>query len=367
MKKLKTISFLLVTLSIVIFYSGTNSEPAKNKKNEKAWAIVSFPDFFNFDVPEPWPQWDDAVNWFLDQVSSESPDFVLVTGDLVNGHWYDGPKCIEHLGATYYGNWIRRMKSHELKYYVAIGDHELGDDPWPAEKMALVPHFERVFADLLKMPQNGPENKKGLAYWVRHKNVLLITIETFEEVNGELLITVTGNQLEWLKQTLAENKDADFIIVQGHAPVIGKPAARSSSMLMVKDSSDSDLWKVMKEGGVDLYLCGEFHAVTIDEKDGIWQVVHGSSWGREIVSTEDYLVMKVDGKKLYLEMKSFPMRAQGDFMWNLHKDRGPQEIVVIPDEVKASSPKVIGTLTIDKKDGIKSFNNISGCFLKNQR
>lgn len=365
MNAFKRITVLLLTLGFIIFFSGTNPEPAKNKTDKKAWTMVSFPDFFNFDVPEPWPQWDDAVNWFLDQVSKESPEFVLITGDLVNGHWYDGPKCIEHMGATYYGNWIRRMKSHQLKYYVAVGDHELGDDPWPAEKMALVPHFERVFAANLEMPQNGPENKKGLAYWVRHQNVLLITVETFEEVDGELLVTVTGIQLEWLKQTLAENKDADFIIVQGHAPVIGKPEARSSSMLMVKDSSDSNLWKVMKDAGVDLYLCGEFHAVTIDEKDGIWQIVHGSSWGREIVSTQDYLVMNVVGKKLNLEMKSFPMKAQGDFMWNLHKNRGPQQIVVIPDEAKANGPQVTGTLTIDKKNGKKSFTNISGCFLKN--
>ncbi|MBN2214811.1 MAG: metallophosphoesterase [Bacteroidales bacterium] len=364
MKKLKVFTVCLVSVVFTSFYSGTDPEPDSCAGDQKAWTIVSFPDFFNFDVPEPWPQWDDAVNWFLDQVSKEDPEFVLVTGDLVNGHWYDGPTCIEHMGATYFGNFIRRMNHHQLRYYVAVGDHELGDDPWPPEKMALVPHFERAFAENLKMPLNGPENKKGLAYSVRHKNVLVVTVETFEEKDGELIVTVTGRQLDWLRQTLSDNRDADFIIVQGHAPVIGRPKARSSSMLMVKDSSDSEFWKVMKQGGVDLYLCGEFHAVTINEKDGIWQVVHGSSWGREIVSTQDYLVMKVEGRRLNLEMKSFPMKAQGDYMWNLHKDRGPQEIVVIPDEVKAAGPGVTGTLTIDKRDGKENFSNVSGCFLQ---
>jgi predicted MPP superfamily phosphohydrolase len=365
MKTFKELKVFLAVIAFAFCCSVTWPQTDSIASDADAWTIVSFPDFFNFDVPEPWPRWDDAVNWFLDQVSKESPEFVLITGDLVNGHWYDGPKCIEHMGATYYGNWIRRMQGHHLKYFVAVGDHELGDDPWPPEKLALVPHFERVFADNLKMPMNGPENKKGLAYSVRHKNMLVVTVETFEEINGELVVTVAGRQLEWLKQTLSDNKDADFIIVQGHAPVIGKPLARSSSSLMVKDSSENDFWKVMKEGGVDLYLCGEFHAVTINEKDGIWQIVHGSSWGRETVSTEDYLVMNVEGKKLNLEMKSFPMKVKGDFMWNLHKDRGPREIVIIPDEVKASGPKVTGTLTIDKRDGKKTFSNISGCFLKN--
>ncbi len=365
MRTSNKLTLYLASIIMVLLFSGTCPEHDIYSGDTETWTIVSFPDFFNFDIPEPWPQWDDAVNWFLDQVGKESPEFVLVTGDLVNGHWYDGPKCIEHMGATYYGNWIRRMNSHQLKYYVAVGDHELGDDPWPEEKMDLIPHFERVFAANLKMPQNGPENKKGLAYWVRHQNVLLITVETFEEIDGEMQVTVSGKQLEWLRETFGANKDADFIIVQGHAPVIGKPAARSSSMLMVKDSSDSDLWKVMKEGGVDLYLCGEFHAVTIDEQDGIWQVVHGSSWGREIVNTQDYLVMQVEGKRMNLQMKSFPMKAQGDFMWNLHKDRGPQEIVVIPDDVKSAGPQVTGTLTIEKKGKKKSFTGVSGCFSKN--
>src|SRR3989304_3977431 len=105
---------------------------------KKLWTFVSTPDFFNFDVPNPWPQWDPAVNWYLGQVKKENPDLVLVAGDLVNGHWWDGPKCIEQMGAIYYENWIRRMRQHDLKYYVGIGDHELGDDPWPPEKLKLM-------------------------------------------------------------------------------------------------------------------------------------------------------------------------------------------------------------------------------------
>ncbi len=133
-----------------------------------SWMFASIPDFFNFDVPEPWPQWDPAVNWYLDQVEAENPDFVAVAGDLVNGHWWDGPKCIEHMGAHMYEGWIRRMRSHGLTFYTAVDDHELGDDPWPEDKLALLPHFERVYAQHLQMPENGPPEKKGLAYYVAH-------------------------------------------------------------------------------------------------------------------------------------------------------------------------------------------------------
>lgn len=336
--------------------------PQTKSTAEKAWTFVSTPDFFNFDVPNPWSQWDPAVNWYLDQIKSENPDFVLVMGDLVNGHWWDGPKCIEQMGAIYYENWIRRMREHKLKYYAGIGDHELGDDPWPPEKLKLMPDFERVFALHLQMPDNGPPNKKGLAYYVLHNNTLIITVETFESQDGQMRLNVIGEQLKWFKYVLEEHKDVDHIIVEGHVPVFGKPKSRSSSSLMLEDGRDSEFWKVMKEAGVDMYLCGEFHAVTINESDGIWQIVHGSSWGREVVDEQSYLVCKVTPDELQLEMKSFPMQAKGGYMWNLHKDKGPREIVEISKETMEKGPQVSGTLTIRKtKDG-KRFLNRSGVF-----
>jgi hypothetical protein len=338
--------------------SSTPGEPV----HDKSWTFVSTPDFFNFDVPNPWPQWDPAVNWYLDQVKKENPDFVLVMGDLVNGHWWDGPKCIEQMGAIYFENWIRRMKEHDLKCYVGVGDHELGDDPWPPEKLKLMPDFERVFAQHLQMPDNGPDNKKGLAYYLLHKNTLFITVETFESRDGKMVLDVVGPQLDWFKEVLAKHKGVDHIIVQGHIPIFGKPKARSSSFLMLEGGRDSEFWKVMKEAGVDMYLCGEFHAVTINESDGIWQIVHGSSWGREVVDTQDYLVCKVTPDELQLEMKSFPMQAKGPYMWNLHKDKGPQEIVEISRETMEKGPQVTGTLTIRKTTNGKEFLNRIGVF-----
>jgi hypothetical protein len=340
-----------------------SSSAAQKSTPAESWTFVSTPDFFNFDVPNPWPQWDSAVNWYLDLIKSENPDFIMVDGDLVNGHWWDGPKCIEHMGAIFYSGWKNRMREHHLKYFVAVGDHELGDDPWPNDKLKLVPDFERVFAQQMAMPDNGPPNKKGLAYYVLHKNTLFVTVETFEVQDGQMHMNVLGEQLRWFKNVLAKHKDADHIIVQGHVPIFGHPKSRSSSSLMLEGGKDSEFWNVMKKAGVDLYLCGEFHALTVSEADGIWQLVHGSSWGREVVNNQDYLVCKVTPDNLRLEMKTFPMEAKGDYMWNLHKDKGPREIVDISNETREKGPTTTGTLTIQKtKDG-KKFLNRTGVFL----
>lgn len=340
---------------------------AAEKSSDVTWKCVSFPDFFNFDVPHPWPQWDPAVNWFLSKVEAEKPDYVMIAGDLVNGHWWEGPKCVEQMGALYYEGWIRRMKSHNLKYYTCIGDHELGDDPWPAKKVKLIPDFERVFAKHMKMPDNGPEHKKGLAYFVLHHNVLMITLETFEIHNEKVIPTVSGNQLAWFKQVIADHKDkVDFIVVQGHVPVFGPVKSRSSSRIMLADGRANPLWDAMIKGDVDLYLCGEHHAVTVGESDGIWQIVHGSSWGRKVVNTMDYLVLTATREHLHLEMKSFSMEAGGEKMWNLHKRGGPREIVEIPEAVRRKGPKTIGTVTIDKSGQKKQFIKPTGVFQDNR-
>ena len=98
---------------------------SSQKEENKEITFVSFPDFFNFDVPEPWGKWDSAVDFFLNEVSKENPDFVLIAGDLVNGHWWDSPECVEQMGTLYYSGWKRRVEKHGLKYYTAVGDHEL--------------------------------------------------------------------------------------------------------------------------------------------------------------------------------------------------------------------------------------------------
>ncbi|MBN2102605.1 metallophosphoesterase [bacterium] len=354
----KTGNFIICLISLFWLLCCT-----KQIHSKATWKSVSFPDFFNFDVPQPWPEWDSSVDWFLDQVEGENPDYVMIAGDLVNGHWWDGPKCIEQMGALYYEGWIRRLKQHNLTYFTCIGDHELGDDPWPVEKVELVPHFERVFAMHMKMPGNGPENKKGTAYYVLHNNVLMITVETFEIQNNTIVPTVSGKQLEWFRRILVEQKNkVEFVVVQGHVPVFGPVDSRSSSAIMLENGRKNPFWEAMKEGGVDLYLCGEHHAVTVYESDGIWQIVHGSSWGRKVVNTMDYLVLTAFPEKLRIEMKSFPMHAKGDYMWNLHKDRGPREIVEIPEEIKNSGPKTIGEITIDKSAGIKQYINRTGIF-----
>jgi len=327
----------------------------------KAWTFVSFPDFFNFDVPNPNPKWDDAVHWYLDHLKAEQPRFALVAGDLVDGHWWDSPKQIEHLGNVYYGGWMRRMRDHGLlPIYTAIGDHELGDDPWPTKKSKLAPHFREAFVAHMDHPTNGPEGFKERAYWVREGGVLVVTVETFELHDGKVVPTVSGKQLKWVEETLRRHADATFKIVQGHVPILPKVRSRSSSRLMLKGGHRSGLWKVMAEHGVDLYFCGEHHAITCRQHQDVWQVVHGASWGR--VPTVNYLKGTVAGHTLRVELKRIELTLEGSHMWNIHKGRGPREIVRISEAHRKRGFQPVGTLVIDKSSGRKKYTRRTGSF-----
>lgn len=117
----------------------------------------------------------------------------------------------------YYSSWINRMNDHNLKFYTALGDHDIGDDACRDEKkFKAVSLYNKAFFDHLKMPQNGPDTMKGTAFWWRNKNVLFSSVDVFEEGQSKLgfiKLGVTGDQLKWVQAVLDSNPDVDHRIV----------------------------------------------------------------------------------------------------------------------------------------------------------
>jgi hypothetical protein len=283
------------------------------------------------------------------------------------GHW-DNPEwnnsdTIGKYAKRYYSAWKNRMEAHELEFYTSIGDHELGDNPWKEpSKVAALKDYRRAFSEYLQMPHNGPKHLKGTAFWWRHKNVLFISVDVFEEGEsdqGFIKAGVTGDQLSWLNQILEDNKDVDHKIVMGHTPLLGPVRKWSSSGLMIEEGQQSEFWQTMKTYGVDAYLCGEVHAVTCTERDGIMQIAHGGLIGYN--TRTNYLVINVFADKLELAIKEIEILPHGDHLWQTKNNR-PLQNVTITDKNKALGFYLVGTCTIDKTSG-KSFVNRKGYFL----
>jgi hypothetical protein len=141
------------------------------------------------------------------------------------------------------------LKSHGLKYYAALGDHELGDNPWRyPDALAHVAASKQAFREYLNMPQNSPDHMRGTAFYWTHGNVLFLTVDVFEpgqSDQGIIRPDVTGAQLAWMEQVIQTHPNADQVIVMGHATVLGPVRQWSSSGLMVTGGRESEFWQAM--------------------------------------------------------------------------------------------------------------------------
>ena len=335
-----------------------------------SWRFVSMPDFLNVDTEYPQEGWEDSLSYILESVKSEKPDFLLVPGDLVMGHWHGekdhrGTAGIEHFAARYYPTWKERLEAQDLKFYTALGDHEIGDNPWKYPgALENVAAYKKEFREQMGMPLNGPEHMQGTAFWWKHKKVLFLSVDVFEEGEsgqGHIRAGVTGQQLSWMEQVIDENADVDHIVVMGHAPCLGPVRKWSSSGLMVTDGRESVFWQSMAQKGAVLYLCGEVHAITCTERDGIQQIAHGGLVGYN--TRTNYLVVDVYPDRLDLQIKEIDMIPSGDPLWQPGSNR-PLEKVDIRPTMKVRGFTPVGKLTIDTRTEPRKFNNPQGCFLK---
>lgn len=269
-----------------------------------AWKFVVMPDFLNQDIDYPDPNWDPVLDYVLSGVAKEKPDFVAVPGDLVNGHWTAGGAAnIDLQARRFYSAWTGRLDAHGLDtVYAALGDHEIGDNPWDREKRGLIDAYRAAFARELSTPLNGPVGHRGSAYSVRHKNLQLVAVDPFEQhtAGGPVALGVTGGQLDWLRAQL--RTDATHSVVMGHTPILASTRQRFTSSLRVPGGGGSHLWDALAAGDTKLYLAGEFHDVSASVKGRSTQVVSGSLPG--VTEDINYLVVTVHPDRLQLDLKS---------------------------------------------------------------
>jgi hypothetical protein len=343
-----------------------------------AYRFISTPDFLNQDVADLTAdgrrkfvdrrtgevanstndEYDAALDHVLSEMASHDTDDVLVAGDLVEGRWgrddshtgVFGPvrtqaqrlRAWRRAAAVYYPAYRERFESHGLTTYTALGDHEIGDDPWRRGRDAgvdfkrrHVPEFKKIYADQMLSDADGrprftdrpPGQAHDTAYAERlDDDVLLVTLDVFERRGGDVHQSVDPQQLRWLEQVLrrARKDDVPWVMVQGHVPMTGKVRTRNSSHLVYEKGYRSDLWKAMVRGGVDVYLSGEVHDQTVRERNGILQVSHGSLLYRGEAS---YVVGQATADRLVLENHQFRGTISfEDRLWTTSRQGAPGHI-----------------------------------------
>ncbi len=347
--------------------------------------LLSSPDFLNADVgdlakgPSFWEpvggtensinaDYRRAIASVLDDWASMAPHAVLVAGDVIDGWWGTdrsgsgnfGPVdtaeqervAMSRAADTYYPQWLQRFTRHDLSVLPAMGDHEYGDDPWPSAKRARARAFEQEYAEHLgRLPEGFSRQVSrpsgvhhSSAYAVRpHPDLQLITLNVFDITPERARQRVDVAQMRWLRKVLAKAKrdGVTWVIVQGHTPILWPVRVRGSTGLHYQGGAKSELWRVFKRGGVDLYLAGEVHDVTVKEQDGITQITHGGAFQYGLTN---YLVLDVNDQYAYLTLRDYDFErseaADGSRLWETRPSGMPKNLRIAPD------PFTIGTAVL---------------------
>ena len=325
--------------------------------------FTSVPDIFNWNISNPQSGWEETLDWFFTRLQKEGPDFTLNAGDIMDARWWENEAQVKQKTQEYWSGFKKRFDDRNMTVYVAPGDHEYGDDGGlKIGHLARV--FGRQFTEIMNMPRNGPANHRGRTFFVRKDNLLVVTLDTFEDEGERFGYTVGEEQLAWLEKTFKANADAEFIVVQGHLPIIGPVRSKNSSASMLKGGAQSALWKLMVTYGVNVYLCGEHHRITVKKADGIWQIVHGALWGTQ--TDLNYLRGVVVPGEMRLELLEFNVEYSGGYIGN-HPHRGdtnkPREHVALSSQTKSDGPRVTGELVLVKlTDGSVAASEATGWF-----
>ena len=353
--------------------------------------LVSSPDFLNADVgdlargPGFWnhrrspngvnADYRRALDKVLDDWASTDPDGVLVAGDLVDGRWGRdakgtgnfGPvrtlpqqkRALDRAAATYYPQWLQRFRQRGLDVFPAIGDHEYGDNPWPAAKRVLAPRFRARFADHFTRTRSGrakyPDHPNGphafTAYAGRPlPDLQMITMDPFDITPDRARLGLDPPQRRWLAKVLSKAKrdKVKWIIVQGHVPILGPVRTRGSSRLHLPGGGMSQVWKLFEKYDVDLYLAGEAHDVTVLEKGGVTQIVHGGLFQFGLTNA---LLLDVYDDFIYLTLRDYDVRhrdaADGTRLWETVREGLPRHIKVL------NAPFGLGTGVLSDDGGLR--------------
>ena len=351
-----------------------------------AYRFASHPDFLNQDVGDVtrspfWRQgmprgtnssYEASLDHVIGQMLRHDPQSLLVAGDMVEGAWGQdvtgagvfGPtktvdqrrRAVREAAKVYLKQWHQRFATRNLTVWPAIGDHEIGDDPWRPtgnpEQDSWLGFKSRhlwlwkavatrwLYADVraaearagndlrrtgaVSHPPRG--QARHTAYATRlSPHLLLASVDVFRpRPGGGVTVRLDEDQRRWLSGVLrrAKKQRVPWVVVQGHTPVMGPVRTRFSSDLTY---DGSDLLGLMRRHDVDVYLTGEVHDHTVTRRRGLVQVAHGGLFYR---GESSYVVGQATRDRLLLETRYLDGRPRfgGGKLWSTEGGNGPMRV-----------------------------------------
>jgi autotransporter-associated beta strand protein len=176
-----------------------------------------------------------------------------------------------------YQNWLTAMAPILGISYPVRGNHETyGEISAPYYPY----YWDFWIAQFLSLPQNGPDEEKGMTYSFTKANAFFVGVDQFMP---DYEYRVNQN---WLDEQLAANI-LPHVFVYGHLPAVAV-TEDLSSMAYYPLNRDA-FWESLGDGGCQVYLCGHSHlynraTITVTDVKGkitppITQLVVGAGGG----------------------------------------------------------------------------------------
>ncbi len=212
-----------------------------------------------------------------ESIAAEKPALVIHIGDLINGYYTSTKSPLHGKYDEMFDNWKTAVKPiYDFKrrsgipLYVVRGNHEDGE-------LVTDKHLKAAYLKNIApfMPQNGPEEEKGLTYSVSCKQATFIALDQYSIKELGLLRGLINQP--WLNEQLVRHR-APFMFVFGHVPAYKVTDWKKGPFPDLYDfpKHRDAFWNSLKEAGVSIYFCGHVHFYSRVTKDGIQQVLIGN-------------------------------------------------------------------------------------------
>ena len=266
-------ALLLIVLTLV----SACAAPSQ-KVNRKLAELEKLPQQFSFVVLGDNRSGDDIYRYLIGMAMEQKPDFIVNTGDQIAT-----PGNREQ--------WARFWELSQavtVPYFLTVGNH----DAQPG-----VMGSEGIFKEQLDLPGNEPY------YSFIAGNSLFIVLDSY--IGGEEK-KITGKQLKWLKDVLANSKATNkFVFI--HTPLytdtekgIGKHVGSSLDKFPEERDRLQALFVTWK---VTMVFAGHEHLYRRKTVDGIPHVITGGGGAPLYAKDEEggfyhYIFVTVDGDKV---------------------------------------------------------------------
>ena len=195
------------------------------------------------------------VNAVLRRLTPQ-PEFILFPGDEIIGltpdplalraqwkHWLDVEMA-----------WLDRAQT---PMWHTTGNHTAYDTM-----------SEDIFRDVLQLPDNGPADQKGMSYFVRRGDLLMVFTHTlWTGLGGEGHV-----ETDWLQVTLQSHADAKYKIVLGHHPVFPVNGFSGTYQREIGHEYAERFWGILVEANVLAYVCSHILAYDVQVHRGVLQI-----------------------------------------------------------------------------------------------